>query len=89
MSKQDYVLGTREPSGGEKVRDGTMEKNEEYPLPVVKENGVGRVKGQSYTSEMNEQQEAKRHSRIYTSQRGRECDTNRLEETGYGRGEKS
>ena len=50
---------------------------------------MGRVKGQSYTSEADEQQEAKRHSHIHTSQRGHERDANRLEGTDYGRGEKS
>ena len=42
---------------------------------------MGRVKGQSYMSEKNEQQEAKRHSRTYTSQRGHEHGANRLEGT--------
>ena len=49
---------------------------------------MGEVKGQSYMSEENEQQEAKRHSHIYTSQRGYERDVNRLEGIDYGRGEK-
>ena len=53
---------------------------------------MGRVKGQSCTSEKNEQQEVKqevkRHGCTYTSQRGCECDVNRLEGTDYGRGEK-
>ena len=37
----------------------------------------------------DERQEAKKHSRTYTSQRGYERDENRLEGTDYGRGEKS
>ena len=41
MSNRDYVLGTREPSGGDKVRSNSREKIRNTPLPVVWENGMG------------------------------------------------
>ena len=42
MSNEDYVLGTREPSGGDRVQGNNRMKREIYPLPVVRENGVGK-----------------------------------------------
>ena len=42
MSNKDYVLGTREPSGGDSVQWEWRTKDKEYPLPVVKTNGVGK-----------------------------------------------
>ena len=32
MSKQDYILGMREPSGGDKVRDDTITKMKSIPF---------------------------------------------------------
>ena len=42
MSNKDYVLGTREPSGGDIVQRRRRTKSMEHPLPVVKVNGVGK-----------------------------------------------
>ena len=42
MSKRNYVIGAREPIGGDRSPRECENKSEECPLPVVKENGVGK-----------------------------------------------
>ena len=42
MSKRNYVIGVREPIGGDRSLRRYRNKSEEYPLPVVKRNGVGK-----------------------------------------------
>ena len=41
MSKRNYVIGMREPIGGDKSPRRCEDKSDKYPLPVVKKNGVG------------------------------------------------
>ena len=43
MSNKNYVLGTREPSGGDSVWREWRTKDNEYPLPVVRTNSVGKL----------------------------------------------
>ena len=40
MSKRNYVIGAREPIGGDESPRRFRDKSDEYPLPVVKKNGV-------------------------------------------------
>ena len=42
VSQRNYVIGAREPIGGDKSPRRFRDKGEEYPFPVVKKNGVGR-----------------------------------------------
>ena len=42
MSKRNYVIGAREPIGGEGSPRRYRNRSDEYPLPVVRRNGVGR-----------------------------------------------
>ena len=42
MSKRNYVIGAREPIGGDRSPRRYRNRSEEYPLPVVKRNGVGK-----------------------------------------------
>ena len=42
MSKRNYVIGAREPIGGDESPRRFRDKSDEYPLPVVKKNGVGK-----------------------------------------------
>ena len=42
MSKRNYVIGVREPIGGDRSLRRYRNRNDEYPLPVVKRNGVGK-----------------------------------------------
>ena len=42
MSKRNYVIGMREPIGGDRSPRRYRNRSEEYPLPVVKKNGVGK-----------------------------------------------
>ena len=42
MSKRNYVIGAREPIGGDRSPRRYRNKSDEYPLPVVKRNGVGK-----------------------------------------------
>ena len=42
MSKRNYVIGTREPIGGDESPRRFGDKGNEYPLLVVKKNGVGK-----------------------------------------------
>ena len=45
MSKRNYVIGVREPIGGDRSPRRHENRSGEYPLPVVKRNGVGKSKG--------------------------------------------
>ena len=42
MSKRNYVIGAREPIGGDRSPRRYRNRSDEYPLPVVRRNGVGR-----------------------------------------------
>ena len=42
MSKRNYVIGVREPIGGDKSPRWCEDKSDKYPLPVVEKNGVGK-----------------------------------------------
>ena len=42
MSKRNYVIGAREPIGGDRSPRRYRNRSDEYPLPVVKRNGVGK-----------------------------------------------
>ena len=42
MSKRNYVIGAREPIGGDESPKQRKNKGEECPLPVVERNGVGK-----------------------------------------------
>ena len=42
MSKRNYVIGVREPIGGDKSPRRYRNRSDEYPLLVVKRNGVGK-----------------------------------------------
>ena len=42
MSKRNYVIGAREPIGGDESPRRFRDKSDEYPLLVVKKNGVGK-----------------------------------------------
>ena len=42
MSKSNYVIGAREPIGGDRSPRKYGNRSDEYPLPVVKKNGVGK-----------------------------------------------
>ena len=42
MSKRNYVIGVREPIGGDRSPRRYRSRSDEYPLPVVKKNGVGK-----------------------------------------------
>ena len=42
MSKRNYVIGAREPIGGGRSPRRYRNRNDEYPLPVVRRNGVGK-----------------------------------------------
>ena len=42
MSKRNYVIGAREPIRGDRSPRRYRNKSDEYPLPVVKRNGVGK-----------------------------------------------
>ena len=42
MSKKNYIIGAREPIGGDESSRRFRSKSEEYPLPVVKKNGMGK-----------------------------------------------
>ena len=43
MSKRNYVIGAREPIGGGRSPRRYRNRSDEYPLPVVKKNGVGKL----------------------------------------------
>ena len=43
MSKRNYVIGARELIGGDRSPRRYRNGSEEYPLPVVKKNGVGKL----------------------------------------------
>ena len=40
MSKRNYVIGAREPIGGDRSPRRYRNTSDEYPLPVVRRNGV-------------------------------------------------
>ena len=42
MSKRNYVIGAREPIRGGRSPRQCRNRSDEYPLPVVKRNGVGK-----------------------------------------------
>ena len=42
MSKRNYVIGVREPIGGDRSPRRYRNRSNEYPLPVVRRNGVGK-----------------------------------------------
>ena len=42
MSKRNYVIGAREPIGGDRSPKRYRNTNDEYPLPAVRRNGVGK-----------------------------------------------
>ena len=42
MSKGNYVIGVREPIGGDKSLRRCEDKSDKYPLSVVEKNGVGK-----------------------------------------------
>ena len=42
MSKRNYVIGAREPIGGDRSPRRYRNTSDEYPLPVVRRNGVGK-----------------------------------------------
>ena len=42
MSKRNYVIGVREPIGGDRSPRRYRNASNEYPLPVVRRNGVGK-----------------------------------------------
>ena len=42
MGKRNYVIGVREPIGGDRSPRRYRNRSDEYPLPVVRRNGVGR-----------------------------------------------
>ena len=42
MSKRNYVIGAREPIGGDRSPRRHKNRRDEYPLPVVRMNGVGK-----------------------------------------------
>ena len=42
MSNRNYVIGVREPIGGDRSPREYRDRSDEYPLPVVKKNGVGK-----------------------------------------------
>ena len=44
MSKRNYVIGARELIGGDRSPRRKEDKSDEYPLLVVKGNGVGKSK---------------------------------------------
>ena len=45
MSKRNYVIGVRELIGGDRSPRRYRNRSDEYPLPVVKRNGVGKSSG--------------------------------------------
>ena len=60
MSNKNYVLGTREPSGGDEVWGDKGTKTRNIPLPVVRKNSMGesedkymRVKRMYYEEKRN------------------------------------
>ena len=59
MSKRNYVIGAREPIGGDRSPRRYRNMSEEYPLPAVRRNGVGK------SSEEN-RSETKRKEAIVT-----------------------
>ena len=59
MSKRNYVIGAREPIGGDRSPRRYRNRSDEYPLPVVKRNGVGK-------SSEKERSMAKRKEAIVT-----------------------
>ena len=59
MSKRNYVIGAREPIGGDRSPRRYRNTSDEYPLPVVRRNGVGK------SSEKN-RSETKRKEAIVT-----------------------
>ena len=42
MSNRNYVIGVREPISGDRSPRKYRDRSDEYPLPVVKKNGVGK-----------------------------------------------
>ena len=68
MSNQNYVIGTRELTSGDKVRDSKRTKTQDIPLLVVEKNSIGKTKGQRDMSEENELPEDRRCSHIGISQ---------------------
>ena len=42
MSKRNYVIGVREPIGGDRSLRRYRNTSDEYPLPVVRRDGVGK-----------------------------------------------
>ena len=42
MNKRNYVIGARELIGGDRSPKRYRNRSDEYPLPVVKGNGVGK-----------------------------------------------
>ena len=42
MSKRNYVIGVREPIGGDRSPRRYRNRSDEYPLPVVRRNSVGK-----------------------------------------------
>ena len=51
VSNWNSMIGTREPTGGDNVRDGKRTKTQDIPLLVVEKNGMGRTRGQIDRSE--------------------------------------
>ena len=44
MRKRYYIIGAREPIGGDRSLRRYKNKSDEYPLLVVERNGVGKSK---------------------------------------------
>ena len=88
MSKGNYVVGTREPSGGDKVR-GDKGTRQKVSPSGSKEEWRGGIRGQTYESERDVLRGVRRCNRTYTSQRGCERDEKKLREGDCERGEKS
>ena len=59
MSKRNYVIGARDPIGGDRSPRRYRNTSDKYPLPVVRRNGVGK------SSEKN-RSEMKRKEAIVT-----------------------
>ena len=64
MSNQNYMIGTRELTSGDKVRDSKRTKTQDIPLLVVEKNNIGKTKGQRDMSKENELPEDRRYSHI-------------------------
>ena len=66
MSKRNYVIGVREPIGGDRSPRRYRNRSNEYPLPVVKRNSVEK-------SSEKERSVTKRKEAIVTLSSNRRC----------------